>query len=179
MTPSILKRLDAMAARHNEVTALLSDPEVINNQEQYRELGREHAHLEKVIVHYREYNVFNKQLASTETMLQDKDEEVKTLAQDENDALKKQLAEIELEIRHCLLPHDPHDHSNIFLEIRAGTGGDEAAIFAGDLFRMYSRYAENKKWDIDIINSNEGEHGGFKEIISRIIGEGAYSFLKF
>ncbi len=179
MNPSMIGKLDAMAARHAEVTALLSDPNVAGDRAQYRKLGREHARLEKVVAHYREYDDCQRQLAAAAEMFEDKDAEVKALAQQESETLKEKLAAIELEIRQCLLPRDPHDHSNIFLEIRAGTGGDEAAIFAGDLFRMYSRYAENKNWRMEIINSNEGEHGGFKEVISRIIGEGAYSRLKF
>ncbi len=179
MNASLLTKLDAMAARHTEVTALLSDPQVINDQERYRELGRERARLEKVVAHYREYGGCRNDLEGASAMLNDDDDGIKTLAQQESETLKRRLTAIEREIRHCLLPHDPHDHSNIYLEIRAGTGGDEAAIFAGDLLRMYSRYAESQRWRIEIINANEGEHGGFKEVISRVIGEGAYSRLKF
>ncbi len=179
MNPSLIGKLDAMAARHAELTALLSNPDVIGDQAQYRTLSREHARLDKVVAHYREYDDCRRHLAHTIEMLDDRDAEVKALAQQESETLKQRLEAIELEIRRCLLPQDPHDHSNIFLEIRAGTGGDEAAIFAGDLFRMYSRYAETKGWRVEVINSNEGEHGGFKEIISRVIGQGAYSRLKF
>ncbi len=179
MNASILEKLAAMTARHAEVTALLSNPEVINDQEKYRELSREHARLKEVVVHYREYDTCQKHLAAVSDMLKDEDAAVKSLAQNESETLKERLAAIELEIHRCLLPQDPYDRNNIFLEIRAGTGGDEAAIFAGDLLRMYSRYAENKNWRLEIINSSEGEYGGFREVISRIIGEGAYSRLKF
>ena len=179
MNASMLEKLEAMAARHTEIATLLSDPEVTDNPNRYRDLSREHAQLGKVVVHYLEYDNHQKQLQEALEMLQDQDAEVKSLAQQESELLKQSLAEIETTIRRYLLPQDPHDQSNIFLEIRAGTGGDEAAIFAGDLFRMYSRYAENKNWNIEIVNSNEGEHGGFKEIISRVIGKGAYSKLKF
>ena len=179
MNPSLVGKLDAMAARHAELTALLSDPDVIGDQARYRELSREHARLDKVVAHYREYGDCRRHLSQAAEMLDDRDAEVKALAQQESETLRQRLEAIELEIRRCLLPQDPHDHSNIFLEIRAGTGGDEAAIFAGDLFRMYSRYAEAKDWRVEVINSNEGEHGGFKEIISRVIGQGAYSRLKF
>ena len=175
----MLKKLDAMTARHNEITALLSTPEVTSDQCKYRDLNRELTRLEKVVAYYNDYTSYQKNLDELSEILQDKDAEVKTLAQHESRVLKTSLASTELEIRKCLLPQDPHDKSNIFLEIRAGTGGSEAAIFAGDLFRMYHRYSENKNWRVEIINCNEGEYGGFKEIISRIIGKGAYSRLKF
>ena len=179
MNPSLLEKLDAMVERHTRVTTLMSDPEIIGDQEKYRELGREHARLEKVIAHYREYHDCRDDLAAVAEVLRDDDDEVRALARQERETLKHRLSEVEREIRRCLLPSDPHDHSNIYLEIRAGTGGDEAAIFAGDLLRMYSRYAERKRWRLETINANEGEHGGFREIITRVVGEGAYSRLKF
>ena len=179
MNVSLLTKLNAVVDRHAEITALLSDREVINDQIKYRELSREHSRLEKVVVHYREYDSCRKDLNAVAEILKDSDSEIKALAQQESEKLGQRLEVIEREIHQCLLPHDPHDRSNIYLEIRAGTGGDEAAIFAGDLLRMYSRYAESKRWRIEVINANEGEHGGFKEVISRIIGGDAYSRLKF
>ena len=173
------KKLDAMEARYAEIVALLGDLEVIADRRKYCDLNRELTRLGKVVGHYREYTACRKNLADLSEMLQDKDAEVKELAQKESELLKSSLAGTESEIRKCLLPEDPHDRNNIFLEIRAGTGGSEAAIFAGDLFRMYHRYAESKNWQVETINCNEGEHGGFKEIISRITGKGAYSKLKF
>ena len=179
MTPSILKKLDAMTTRHTRIAALMSDPSIIGDQTQYRELGREHARLEKIVAYYLEYTTCQNDLSATEKILEDNDAELKALAQQENEMLKQRLSELEKKIRRYLLPRDSHDHSNIYVEIRAGTGGDEAAIFAGDLLRMYSRYAENRHWRIEIINANEGEYGGYKEVISRILGEDAYSRLKF
>ena len=179
MNTVMIEKLDAMTARHAEVTAQLGNPEVIADQEKYRELSRERARLEEAVERYREYQDCRRHLSETSEMLRDSDTEVQALARGENEELKRKLEAIELEIRRCLLPRDPHDRGNLFLEIRAGTGGDEAAIFAGDLFRMYHRYAEAKGWRVKVINSNEGEHGGFKEIISRVIGEGVYSMLKF
>ena len=173
------KKLAAMETRYTEIVALLSDPGIVANQQRYCDLNRELARLGKVVSHYREYTNSRKILAELSDMLQDKDTEVKELAQQESELLKNNLANTELEIRKCLLPQDPHDQNNIFLEVRAGTGGNEAAIFAGDLFRMYHRYAENKNWQVETITCSEGEHGGFKEIISRITGNGAYSKLKF
>jgi peptide chain release factor 1 len=118
-------------------------------------------------------------MAAAEEMLHDRDGEIRKMGRDELDALQEQRDKLQLALQKALLPVDPHDHSNVFLEIRAGTGGDEAAIFAGDLFRMYSRYAEAKRWPLEIISSREGEHGGYKEIVSRISGSGIYARLKF
>jgi len=132
-----------------------------------------------VVKCFQGYNEANENLAAAEDVLKDDDSDVREMAVEEKKDASAQIETLELELQRLLLPKDPHDESNIFLEIRAGTGGDEAAIFAGDLFRMYSRFAETKKWQIEVLNSNEGEHGGYKEIIARIIGAGAYSYLKF
>jgi peptide chain release factor 1 len=176
---SILNKLNNLIDRHEEIAGLLADPDVIADQNQFRDLSREYAQLEPVVNCYQDYTCARDNLESAEEMLADKDPEMREMAVEEKATASKQVNSLETELQKLLLPKDPHDNSNIFLEIRAGTGGDEAAIFAGDLFRMYSRYAENRRWKVEVINQSEGEHGGYKEIIARIIGEGAYSRLKF
>ncbi|MGB5398235.1 MAG: peptide chain release factor 1 [Gammaproteobacteria bacterium] len=179
MKDSIHNKLNRLLDRHEEVSGLLSEADVISDQNKFRELSREYSQLEPVVNSFRDYQKTRGDLAAAEEMLRDDDPEVRDMAKEEASANSERLAALELELQKQLLPKDPHDNSNIFLEIRAGTGGDEAAIFAGDLFRMYSRYAELKHWQVEIINQNSGEHGGYKEIIARIIGTGAYSRLKF
>ena len=179
MKDSILNKLNNLIDRHKEIAGLLADPDVIADQNQFRDLSREYAQLEPVVVCYQDYNAARENLQSAEEMLTDNDPDMREMAVEEKATASEQVNTLELELQKLLLPTDPHDSSNIFLEIRAGTGGDEAAIFAGDLFRMYSRYAEERRWRVEIINQSEGEHGGYKEIIARIIGEGAYSRLKF
>lgn len=179
MKDSILNKLHMLVDRHEEIAGLMADPDVIGDQNQFRELSQEYAQLEPVVKCFQDYNVANNDLEAAEEMLKDDDSDVRDMAQEEKKDARGKLESLELELQKLLLPKDPHDDSNIFLEIRAGTGGDEAAIFAGDLFRMYSRFAELKRWQIEIINQNIGEHGGYREIIARIIGTGAYSQLKF
>jgi peptide chain release factor 1 len=176
---SILNKLNNLIDRHEEIAGLLADPDVIANQNQFRDLSREYAQLEPVLNCYQDYAAARDNLKSAEEMLGDKDPDMHDMAVEEKAAATEQLGSLEVKLQMLLLPKNPHDSSNIFLEIRAGTGGDEAAIFAGDLFRMYSRYAEERRWKVEILSQNEGEHGGFKEIIARIIGEGAFSRLKF
>ena len=177
MKASILSKLDTLSDRQEEVAGLLADPEVMSDQNQFRQLSMEYSQLEPVVIEYKNYRQAMDDIETAEEMLSDP--ELKEMAQEELSSTKKSLAELELKLQKLLLPTDPHDQSNIFLEIRAGTGGDEAAIFAGDLFRMYSRYAEQKRWQVEIMNQSIGEHGGFREIIVRIVGDGAYSRLKF
>ena len=179
MKPSIRNKLYSLIDRHEEIAGLLADPDVINEQNQFRDLSREYAQLEPVVNCFQQYNQAQSDLESANEMLKDDDAEMREMAAEEIKLAKQQVETLELELQTLLLPKDPNDDSNIFLEIRAGTGGDEAAIFAGDLFRMYSRYAELKRWQVEIINSNQGEHGGYREIIARIVGQGAYSRLKF
>ena len=179
MKASILTKLELLSARHEEIAALLSEPEVINDQNRFRSLSMEYAQLEDIVKAFAKYQQAQQDLESARDMLQEDDVEMREMAQEEMDGANKRLEALEIELQKLLLPKDPNDNSNVFLEIRAGTGGDEAAIFAGDLFRMYSRYAETKRWQIEVLNSSEGEHGGYKEIIARIIGQGAYSHLKF
>ena len=179
MKESILNKLHNLLDRHEEVAALLADPDVINDQNQFRSLSQEYAQLEPVVKCFQQYNAAKDDLAAAEDMLKDDDADVREMATEEMNDSNESIEQLEVELQKLLLPKDPRDDSNIFLEIRAGTGGDEAAIFAGDLFRMYSRFAELKRWQIEILSENQGEHGGYKEVIARIVGQGAYSQLKF
>ena len=179
MKESILNKLHTLLDRHEEIAGLLADPDVISDQNQFRGLSQEYAQLEPVVNCFQSYNSAKDDLEAAEEMLKDDDADVREMANEEKKEAAAKTETLETELQKLLLPKDPNDDSNIFLEIRAGTGGDEAAIFAGDLFRMYSRFAELKRWQIEIINQNIGEHGGYREIIARIIGHGAYSQLKF
>lgn len=179
MKTSIHNKLEHLAERLEEVGALLSDPDVIGNQNRFRTLSQEYAQLEPVIQVFNQYNSIVGDIESAKLMLKDDDAEMREMASEELKEGEKSKEQLQHQLQILLLPTDPSDNSNIFLEIRAGTGGDEAAIFSGDLFRMYSRYAENMGWRIEIMNQNEGEHGGFREIIAKVIGQGAYSKLKF
>ena len=155
-------------------------PEIINDQNKYRELSKEYAHLEPVVSALKEYNLNQEKIIETKQIEQEEsDPELLELAAEDLSQLKDEEKNLTEKLQLLLIPQDPNDDCNVFLEIRAGAGGNEAAIFAGDLFRMYSRYAEDSGWQIEIINSNEGEHGGYKEVISRITGKGVYSRLKF
>lgn len=177
MKPSILQKLENLSERYAEIAALLGEADVISNQDQFRKLSIEYSQLEPVAQGFHEYRQTGEDIEAAREMLADP--EMREMAQEEIDTAKAKQAELAITLQKLLLPKDPHDDSNVFLEIRAGTGGDEAAIFAGDLFRMYSRYAEIRRWQVEIVSQNEGEHGGYKEIIARIIGQGAYSRLKF
>jgi peptide chain release factor 1 len=169
MKDSIRGKLEKLDERFEEISRMLSDPGVIARQNQFRELSMEYSKLSPLIDRYQKF-VRLEADAGTARELQMDDE----LAQ-----IGASIAAEELELQRLLVPKDPQDDSNIFLEVRAGTGGDEAAIFAGDLFRMYARYAEKRRWEVEVLSESPGEHGGYKEIISRIIGRGAYSALKF
>jgi peptide chain release factor 1 len=169
MKDSIRRKLEKLDERHEEIGRLLSDPAVIARQNQFRELSMEYARLGPVVGRYRGFLVLEGDADTARELAMD--EELKELI--------GRLGAEELELQRLLVPRDPLDDSNIFLEVRAGTGGDEAALFAGDLFRMYARFAEAKRWEVEILSESPGEHGGYKEIISRIIGKGAYSQLKF
>jgi peptide chain release factor 1 len=179
MNQSILNKLNTLIDRHEELAGLMSDPEIIADQNQFRAMSKEYAQLEPVVSCFKNYNKAENDLSNADEMLKDDDPDLREMAAEEKTAANETIEELELELQKLLLSKDPRDDNNIFLEIRAGTGGDEAAIFAGDLFRMYSRYTELRNWKIEIINQNLGEHGGYKEIIARIIGDGAYSRLKF
>ncbi len=179
MKASLLTKLEVLSARHEEIAALLAEPEVINDQNRFRGLSMEYAQLEDVVKTFAEFQTAEQDLQGAEEMLQEDDDELREMAEEELGDARQRMSSLETDLQKLLLPKDPNDNSNVFLEIRAGTGGDEAAIFAGDLFRMYSRYAESRRWQVEVLSSSEGEHGGYKEIIARIIGQGAYSSLKF
>jgi len=176
---SIRSKLENLSERLQEISALLSDPEVIGDQNRFRTLSQEYAELDPIVACFERYNQAQSDIDSAQEMLDENDAEMKELAQEELKDAQQRRSELEISLQKLLLPKDPNDNKNIYLEIRAGTGGDEAAIFVGDLFKMYSRYAEQQGWQVEIMSENAGEHGGYKEIISRIIGTGAYSKLKF
>jgi len=176
---SIRLKLERLAARHEEVGVLLSQPTAANDPNRFRDLSQEYARLAPLAQKFRAYTKAEADLSAADEMGKDKDPGMRSLADDERRAAQQRLEALEPELLKLLLPKDPHDDSNIFLEIRAGTGGDEAAIFAGDLWRMYSRYAEEQGWKVEILSESPGEHGGYKEVISRVVGQGAYSRFKF
>ncbi len=179
MKASILAKLDNLDDRYQEVAALLSDSETIADQNRFRDLSKEYAELEPVVKAYLDYRDVINNLQEAKLLLKDSDPDMRAMAQDELAEAENQRVPLELNLERLLLPKDPNDEKNVFLEIRAGTGGDEAAIFSGDLFRMYSRFAEGKRWKVEVISESEGDHGGYKEIITRIVGKGVYSLLKF
>lgn len=177
MNPSIRRKLERIAERFEEVTALLADPHVQNDQERFRSLGQEYAQLEPVVACFQRYRSLERAMATAEALLTDP--EMADLAREELETTRDQQQALEPELERLLLPTDPHDQRNIYLEIRAGTGGAEAALFAGDLQRMYLRYAELMGWQVETVSESPGEHGGYKEIVSRVSGRGVYSRLKF
>ncbi|SMN17188.1 Peptide chain release factor 1 [uncultured Candidatus Thioglobus sp.] len=168
-----------MSMRLEEVGAMLSDPDVASDAKKFRELSIEYSQLTPVNDQYQEYLSTVENLEDAKMMLEEDDAEIKTMAKEEIGDAKQNLERLDLDLKKSLLPKDPNDSRNIIVEIRAGTGGDEASIFSGDLFRMYSRYVEKQKWQIEIMSSNTGDHGGYKEIIARISGTDVYSKLKF
>jgi peptide chain release factor 1 len=179
VTPSLQQKLDQLRERHEEIEALLADPGTIADQTRFRSLSREYARLEPLVKTLTDYRHAVAEREAAAEMSQDSDAELRAMAEDELRATEARLETLERELQVLMLPEDPNDERNTFLEIRAGTGGDEAALFAGDLFRMYSRYAERQGWRVEIISESPGEQGGYREIISRISGERVYSRLKF
>ena len=177
MTPSIRSKLEATVERHEELALLLGQPDVLADNTRFRELSREYAQLQPVADAMRELANTERELADARVMLDDP--ELRDMAAEDISRLEARLAQLDDELQKLLIPKDPRDEANLFLEVRAGSGGDEAAIFAGDLFRMYTRYAERQRWQVEVLSENPGEHGGYKEIIARIEGKGAYSRLKF
>ncbi|MEQ1974712.1 MULTISPECIES: peptide chain release factor 1 [unclassified Xenorhabdus] len=177
MKPSIVAKLEALQERHEEVLAHLGDAEVISDQERFRALSKEYAQLTDVTNCFKAWKSVQDDIETAEMMLNDP--EMREMAQEELKSAKIRNEELEQQLQLLLLPKDPDDERNCFLEVRAGTGGDEAAIFAGDLFRMYSRYAESRRWKVELMSANEGEHGGYKEVIAKISGEQVYGHLKF
>ncbi len=179
MKDSILHKLEALAERHAELAALLAEPDTLADHERLRKLSVEYSQLEQVVEQFTQYRQAKGDLADAKRMLDDDDPEMRAMAAEEVAALQDRLDDLEQALQLALLPTDADDEKSVFLEIRAGTGGDEAAIFAGDLYRMYARYAETQRWHIEVLSTNEGEHGGFKEIIARVVGNRVYSKLKF
>ncbi len=177
MKPSIVAKLEALHERHEEVQALLGDAQTIADQERFRALSREYAQLSDVSRCFTDWQQVQEDIETAQMMLDDP--EMREMAQDELREAKEKSEQLEQQLQVLLLPKDPDDERNAFLEVRAGTGGDEAALFAGDLFRMYSRYAEARRWRVEIMSASEGEHGGYKEIIAKISGDGVYGRLKF
>jgi len=179
MKDSIQKKLESLSERLQELNTLLANPSVITNQNQFRDFSKEHAEILPVVDCFKKYRANSETIASAKEMRHDSDAEMRALAEEELAQAQGEAERLEQELQVLLLPEDPDDNRNIFLEIRAGIGGDEAALFAGDLMRMYSRYIEQFNWQIEILNESEGEHGGYKEIIMRIIGKDVYSQFKF
>lgn len=177
MKQSIRDKLENLVGRLDELDRILSSGEATRDLDQFRKMTREHAELGPVVALYKEWQQADADLASAQEMMADP--EMKELAEDEMRAAKERLPLIELELQKLLLPKDANDERNVFLEIRAGTGGDESALFAGNLFRMYTRYAERQRWQVEVVSANESELGGYKEVIARIAGTGVYSKLKF
>ena len=177
MNPSLLHKLDQISARLEELNGLLAQQDATADLESYRRLTREHAELTPLVEHYRAWRQARQDLEAAESLLADP--EMGELAREERAAAEARLAELERALQILLLPRDPNDERNLFLEIRAGTGGNESALFAGDLLRMYTRYAERQGWRVEILSESPGEVGGYKEVICKVSGEGAYSRLKF
>ncbi|RLK46923.1 peptide chain release factor 1 (bRF-1) [Stenotrophomonas rhizophila] len=177
MTPTLRRKLEALAERREELERLLSDPAVVGDNDRFRALSREFSQLEPVANALADEARAKADLAAAEAMREDPD--LRELAEEEITAAQQRLQQLDEALALLLVPRDPRDDGNLFLEVRAGTGGDEAAIFAGDLFRMYARYAERQGWKVEIESDNPGEHGGYKEVVARVVGRGAFSRLKF
>jgi peptide chain release factor 1 len=179
MKDSLRNKLDRVADRYQELSALLSDPDVIGNQNKFRDYSREYSELEPVVQSFARWQAAADNIVAARAMLDDSDAEMREMGAEELQQATADAEQFADELQKLMLPKDSRDRCNVFLEVRAGTGGDEAAIFAGDLFRMYSRYADLRGWRVEVVSANDGEHGGYKEIISRVIGDNVYSALKF
>ena len=177
MTPTLRRKLLALAERRDELERLLSDPDVVADNERFRNFSREFSQLEPVASALAAEDAAKQDLAAAQAMREDP--ELRELAEEEISTAQARLSALDEQLALLLVPRDPRDDGNLFLEVRAGTGGDEAAIFAGDLFRMYARYAERCGWKVEVESDNPGEHGGYKEVVARVVGRGAYSRLKF
>ncbi|MDG2174606.1 MAG: peptide chain release factor 1 [Gammaproteobacteria bacterium] len=179
MNKSIITKLETLCDRYEELEGLLSDADIISDQNKFREFSKEYAELESLVNCFSEYQQVQTNHDEALELQKDSDPEVREMAEEEIASSESRLETLDLELQKLLLPKDPKDSCNIFLEIRAGTGGDEAAIFSGDLFRMYSRYAENQGWAVEVLNERHGEHGGYKELIARVVGKNVFGQLKF
>ncbi|MFK8068235.1 MAG: peptide chain release factor 1 [Gammaproteobacteria bacterium] len=179
MKDSLILKLENLSERKTELEGMLSAPEIINDQNKFRELSREYSEVEPVVFCFQKYQKNKETISSSQEMLKDSDPDMRELAAEELKEAEVEIEALEQQLQILLLPKDPSDNSNIFLEIRAGTGGDEAALFVGALLRMYTRYTESRNWKIEPINQSISEIGGYKEVIIRVIGQGAYSRMKF
>ncbi len=179
MKASIQHKLDHLSERFTEIAALLSQPEVQSDQNKFRALGQEYSQIEPIVECYKNYQINAEDIVANQEMAQDSDPEMRAMAQEELQLATIEKDKLQQQLQVLLLPKDPNDNRNIYLEIRAGTGGDEAAIFSGDLSKMYQRYVEKKGWKTELISENRGDHGGFKEIVLRIAGQDVYSQFKF
>jgi peptide chain release factor 1 len=179
VNPSLNAKLESLLERYEELERLLSEADVIAVQEKFRAYSKEYAELEPVVHSFRDQQAVTRALNEAELLRKDGDPEVRAMAEEEVSSCRERLEQLDAELQKLLLPKDPRDSCNVFLEIRAGTGGDEAALFSGDLFKMYSRYAESQGWRVEILSERRGEHGGYKELISRIEGNNVYGKLKF
>ena len=179
MLDSVKKKLEEIQEKFIHMESQLSKPEIIENQNKFTLLSKEYSNIKPVVDKFIEYKLVEENLESSKQLLNDTDSGIRSLAQEEIDTLKVNKESLEEDLKRMLLPKDPNDAKNVFVEIRAGTGGDEAGIFTGDLFRMFSRLCERRKWQIEIVSSRESEKGGFKEIVSKIVGKSVYGFLKY
>ena len=179
MLDSVKKKLEEIQEKFIHMESQLSKPEIIENQNKFTLLSKEYSNIKPVVDKFIEYKLVEENLENSKQLLNDTDSEIRSLAQEEIDTLKINKESLEEDLKRMLLPKDPNDEKNVFVEIRAGTGGDEAGIFTGDLFRMFSRLCERRKWQIEIVSSRESEKGGFKEIVSKIVGKSVYGFLKY
>ena len=179
MKESLHLKLEKLLERQEELEGLLSDPEIISNQNKFRVLSKEYAEIRPIMICFNQYLKITKNIENSHDMLKEDDNEIRELAEEELKKAEGESRKLENELQVLLLPKDPSDNNNIFLEIRAGTGGEEAALFSGDLMRMYSRYAETRNWEVEYISVSESDLEGYKEVIMRVIGNGAYSRLKF
>ncbi|WP_192036550.1 peptide chain release factor 1 [Halomonas sp. YLGW01] len=179
MKATLRQRLDTFAERFEELSALLAEPDVIADQPRFRDYSREYAELDELVATWREFRDTEGNIEAAQALLEDSDAEMRELAELEQAEGQERLVSLEEALKRLLVPKDPDDGRSVYLEVRAGTGGDEAALFAGDLFRMYSRYAEKHGWKVEVISASHGEQGGYKELISRVKGEGVYARLKF
>ncbi|RUO34583.1 peptide chain release factor 1 [Aliidiomarina soli] len=179
MKESIIRKLEGLVERYEEVQVLLGDAQIISDQDKFRGLSKEYAQLEETVQCFQKYQQAVDDEAAAIAMQQDDDPEMREMATEELADAKARREALSAELEILLLPKDPNDDNPCYLEIRAGAGGDEAAIFAGDLYRMYSRYAEKHGWRVSVVSVNEGEHGGFKEMIAHVVGDGAYGKMKF
>ncbi len=179
MKESIRSKLESVRDRFEEIAGLLADPDVIADQNQFRDLSMEYSRVEPIVKLFAEFETLDQDIAAAQEMANDDDPDVREMGQEELEGLAAGREALLLDLQKSLIPPDPYDNANVFLEIRAGTGGDEAAIFAGDLFRMYCKFAETMKWNVEVLSEREGEHGGYKEVISRVTGNNTYARLKF